>query len=79
MMLMYNFLNSISNNKSIYISNEIKLNNNENEEEDEENDNIEDKLIHYRRHGGNVSEMKHYPLLKMIKNRIIFIKRIVSR
>ena len=34
---------------------------------------IKDKLIRYRRHQNNVSEMKHYGLLKMINNRIIFI------
>lgn len=33
---------------------------------------LNEKLIHYRRHGGNVSEMHHYPLMKMIKNRIRF-------
>lgn len=31
------------------------------------------KLIKYRRHSDNVSNMKHYPLFKMVKNRIIFI------
>lgn len=39
---------------------------------------IEDKLIHYRRHGGNVSEMKHYPLMKMIRNRIVLFKCLVK-
>lgn len=34
---------------------------------------INHKLIKYRRHENNVSQMKHYPLIKMIKNRIIFI------
>ncbi len=37
------------------------------------------KLIHYRRHEKNVSQMYHYPILKMIKNRLILIKRIVGR
>lgn len=40
---------------------------------------INDKLIKYRRHSGNVSEMKHYPFIKMLKNRLIFIKRIVVK
>lgn len=40
---------------------------------------IEDKLIQYRRHLNNVSEMKHYPLIKMINNRVNFIKRIIRR
>ena len=31
---------------------------------------IEDILLKYRRHNDNVSSMKHYPLWKMIKNRI---------
>ena len=34
---------------------------------------INDKLIRYRRHSNNVSELKHHSLFKMIKNRIIFI------
>lgn len=37
------------------------------------------KLFHYRRHDENVSSMNHYPLMKMIRNRIIFIKRMVGR
>lgn len=40
---------------------------------------IEDKLIKYRRHSENVSEMKHYTLMKMLKNRYTFIKRIVRK
>lgn len=34
---------------------------------------INDKLIRYRRHSNNVSELKHHSLFKMIKNRIIFL------
>ena len=34
-------------------------------------------LIDYRRHGDNVSNMHHYPLKKMIKNRLIFIKELI--
>ena len=37
------------------------------------------KLFHYRRHEDNVSSMKHYPVLRMIRNRLILIKRIVVR
>ena len=33
-----------------------------------------EKLIEYRRHGAIVSQMKHYGLAKMIKNRIVFLK-----
>ena len=35
---------------------------------------ITDKLIQYRRHTGNVSNMHHHPLYKMIHNRILFIR-----
>lgn len=38
---------------------------------------LKEKLIKYRRHSNNVSQMNHYGILKMIKNRIIFIKNIV--
>lgn len=42
---------------------------------------IEDKLIQYRRHDKNVSQMSHYPLFKMIKNRVLlgieFIRRVM--
>ena len=37
---------------------------------------IDDKLIRYRRHSGNVSEMKRYPFIKMVKNRLCFIWRL---
>ena len=40
---------------------------------------INDDLIKYRRHAGNVSEMKHYPLGKMIKNRVNLIKNYQKR
>ena len=36
-------------------------------------------LIKYRRHVGNVSDMKHHPLKKMIKNRLVFINRYIKR
>ena len=31
---------------------------------------IEDKLLHYRRHGSNVSDMEHFPIYKMIYKRL---------
>lgn len=40
---------------------------------------IDDKLINYRRHDSNVSGMKHYPLFKMVKNRMIFIIELFRR
>ena len=40
---------------------------------------INEKLIKYRRHSDNVSEMKHYTLGKMIKNRMKFIRRMIWR
>lgn len=39
---------------------------------------INDKLIYYRRHNNNVSKMKHYPLFKMLKNRIVLIKEFIK-
>lgn len=40
---------------------------------------LNEKLIKYRRHLNNVSQMKHYPINKMIKNRSIFIKELMKR
>ena len=40
---------------------------------------LDKKLIHYRRHGGNVSDMNHYPILKMIRNRLVFVKAFLKR
>lgn len=39
---------------------------------------MQDCLIKYRRHDNNVSSMGHYPLYKMIKNRIALIMRIIG-
>lgn len=39
---------------------------------------LDECLIKYRRHGNNVSQMKHYGLWKMIKNRIVFLYRFIS-
>lgn len=39
---------------------------------------IEDKLIRYRRHMENVTEMSHYPLKKMVRNRLCLILRLIS-
>jgi len=40
---------------------------------------IKEKLIQYRRHGNNVSQMKHYGIFKMIRNRIEFLIIILRR
>ena len=40
---------------------------------------LDKKLIHYRRHNKNVSSMSHYPIGKMIKNRLILVKNVVVR
>lgn len=40
---------------------------------------IDEILIHYRRHENNVSSMKHYPLWKMIKNRITIIENYIGK
>ncbi len=40
---------------------------------------LKKQFIYYRRHGDNISSFKHYQVLKMIKNRIIFIKEIVKK
>ena len=37
------------------------------------------KLITYRRHNDNVSQLKHYKFSKMFSNRIILIKEIIRR
>ena len=40
---------------------------------------INKKLIKYRRHTDNVSQMKHYKLKKMLINRINLIKELIRR
>lgn len=40
---------------------------------------IKNKLITYRRHGNNVSDFKHYPIPKMLKNRVNLIKELNAR
>lgn len=40
---------------------------------------LNEKLIKYRRHSSNVSQMHHYPIKKMIKNRIILVKQLIRR
>ncbi len=40
---------------------------------------LQKKLIHYRRHGENASSMQHYPLPKMIRNRVVFILELMKR
>lgn len=40
---------------------------------------INDKLINYRRHNDNVTNMKHYSLWKMIKNRVKIMIELIRR
>lgn len=40
---------------------------------------IKSKLITYRRHASNVSALEHYPMSKMLKNRINLIKELNAR
>lgn len=40
---------------------------------------IPEKLIKYRRHGSNASEMSHYPIPRMLKNRISFVWALLTR
>jgi len=40
---------------------------------------LKDVLIRYRRHGNNVSSLKHYPLTRMIKNRVNLIINLIFR
>lgn len=39
---------------------------------------LKEVLISYRRHGDNNSQMKHYGIIKMIRNRLVLIKDIVN-
>jgi glycosyltransferase involved in cell wall biosynthesis len=36
-------------------------------------------LFHYRRHGENASSMHHYGIQKMIRNRVVFLYRLLQR
>ena len=40
---------------------------------------LHEVLFSYRRHGQNVSSMEHYPLPKMLRNRIVFTWRLLQR
>lgn len=40
---------------------------------------IPQKLIKYRRHGNNASEMSHYSIPRMLKNRIFFVWALLTR
>lgn len=40
---------------------------------------LQEKLICYRRHDNNVSQLKHYGLIRMLKNRFLFVCNIVKR
>lgn len=40
---------------------------------------LNDKLLLYRRHGNNVSSFRHYPLKKMISNRVYILFKLILR
>lgn len=40
---------------------------------------LKEPLLYYRRHGGNQSQMTHYGLGKMIRNRVVFCIQFVGR
>lgn len=40
---------------------------------------LDEVLLHYRRHGDNVSSFEHYPIPKMIRNRVVFILELAKR
>lgn len=40
---------------------------------------LQKKLLRYRRHGGNASDMKHYPFFYMLKKRAVLLKRFYQR
>lgn len=40
---------------------------------------LTDKLLYYRRHGNNASEMTHYGVGRMIKNRVCFVWALMMR
>ena len=40
---------------------------------------INDKLINYRRHNDNVTNMKHYSVWRMIKNRVRIMIKLIRR
>ena len=40
---------------------------------------ISKKLIKYRRHENNVSKLEHYPVMKMIRNRVVFIIELIRK
>jgi len=40
---------------------------------------LDEVLFHYRRHGDNVSSFTHYPVPKMIRNRVVLVIELVKR
>ena len=40
---------------------------------------LDEVLFHYRRHGDNVSSFTHYPVPKMIRNRVVFVTELSKR
>lgn len=40
---------------------------------------LDEVLFHYRRHGDNVSSFTHYPISKMLRNRVVFVIELTKR
>lgn len=40
---------------------------------------LDEVLFHYRRHGDNVSSFTHYPIPKMLRNRVVFVTELTKR
>ena len=40
---------------------------------------LDEVLFHYRRHGDNVSSFTHYPIPKMIRNRVVLVMELAKR
>ena len=40
---------------------------------------FDEVLLHYRRHGDNVSSFRHYPIKKMVCKRIVFVCELIKR
>lgn len=40
---------------------------------------LDEVLFHYRRHGDNVSSFTHYPVPKMIRNRVVLVMELAKR
>lgn len=40
---------------------------------------LDEVLFHYRRHGDNVSSFEHYPIPRMIRNRVVLVAELMKR